>query len=1507
MSARTVGVLLLLVMLPAFLSVSGPASLFVSGQGGSSSAAASATTPLDFARIKSDVSLFSSIPSRFTGYPGSYEAAQIILDRFKSLHLDSVFTINYTTTVPLDEGSYVRVGDRNFTAYSLYPNVVAYGEGVTKGRLVYVGDGSLASIKGIDLNGTIALMSFNSGDNWLNVVNLGAKAVVFYGGNNSGVSEALAKVTNVPLNIPRLYVQDAEAQELIALASTGAEAEVDVGMKWENVLGINVIGEIKGSEDPSKLIMIMAHYDSASVVPALSPGAEDSIGLATMLEFARILASDRPRYTVWFVAVSGHWQASAGSRALVEDFLFGDPRVGTELFPYLAFCIDLSSGSTTPNLVMTDMLYHTNTALVGQKLNDMRLLMMQEVINKLPADLKSKIWSTELGSLRGLSYDSTGGSYGYQSAMSFRYVLDQDPFCAAGMLGVAAITINDMRPRAFSLSDTADRVDMDNAVLPQVRFVDMVIRVIMGSDITKIFSGDWSQLKPTRFGQYNTGIAFLHLIIQTVKYNPLIASLYTTVPDALVVMYEVNAPFYRYVYESNSTGETVIDGLIPSIGSMAGARYNVFAYKIDAEGRIIFAPDDGPNGAGGVFPTAIRVIEDNQVSRTVLFECGSVVAFDVVSPATLQATNARDSLYNARNAYSQVAFQYAGYECPMTLSITPFKIIGYAPPDSWGFQYDPDMGVAVTYVPPGIALGLIIKATSLTKPVGLFINATPTNPDGSGFVLPVAGDVLFMADGLIGQCSDLIDVALARYGAQAAKGVLDPTTTQNVQSTIYYGGTVDSMLGSEDYAGAFANGLLTWGFGQAAYSASLGALRDSVTSVIIAFALAIPFVVLFSALAYGLTRGSRSMVFTAAVAIVVALVLSICHPGFALAANVPAIFMGIVVIALILPALFFLFANFSTALSELRRTVFGAHFLERSGFEVSFSAISIGLGNMRKRPLRTVLTLSSIVLVAFALSSLTSVTTMRVVNVVESTTTVQYNGLLVHTPSFFPMDRNSLLDVATFLGAQDMSERYWVYLPGSPSQGMPTAIRVRSCSNTSRYADISALAGISPLEVKATFANSSQFIVQGSMFADDNEYSCLLSTGLASFLGVSTNDTIYVDGCTLRVAGIYDAAKMTPLVKDSDGYADLVPVDYSRMTLEQRFDLTFFSFNDIILIPSGIARQFPEASLTSIFIPLKGQSVESALDKVKTVFTAFEGIDFYLTWNGKVYLFSKQNAQSMFGIQFLVVPLVMAGLVTMSTVLGGVMERLREAGIYSSLGLAPMQVGLMFLTENVVYAIVGGMLGYLGGMSVSFAFKQLGILGGLVTNYTSMSVAIAIGTIIVLVLLASIYPMYRVALIVTPSLERRWRIETKPKGDVWDIPIPFRVKDEEKAMGIAVFLREYLWSKRIERAENFTVEEVSAKREDSALVLRSRVWLPPYEENIRHDVQITILKSKTELRYLIDMKMKRVSGAYESWVKFSYPFVDEVRKQLLVWSLLTPAQAEKYTKLARQEFGSGEQ
>jgi len=1452
-------------------------------------------------RIRNDVQLFSSLQSRFTGYPGFYNAASIIAERFSELQL-KVTLFNYPQLVPYDEGSWLKVGGQTIEAFGLYPNGVATGERSAYGKLMYAGYGTPSEFNGLDVQDNIILLEFNSGSAWVTAASLGASAIVFLDDGTTTQYEAKAKLSSLPLSIPRLYVAREQAAEMRRLSTTNPSAELFNGMVWKEVEGIDIVGEMRGTEDPSSVIIVTTHYDSASIVPAISPGADDAISISAMLEFIRMLRETgfSPRYTVWFIAMSGHWQGLSGAREFVEKTYFNNTKIGTEIKPYLAVSLELTSGSPHTNLVLAGMMYGINTNAAFKKVNVLNVLLTRTVgsFRQSYPGIWSNVGTTILFGLTGL-----GQADSFRSGAAFKFNLDMEAFQLANTVALGVVTFDDVRLSFFTPTDNVESVDFEKA-LPQCQFTAYVLMDILGVPISSIYAGapdSWSELKPpeSRIGQAYTGVGFATLYVESVKYSPTNPSLYASVPNALVLIGNPSDPFSLIVTRANSSGVAEIHGMQPQMTSASAANIRMSSYLMDDEGRITYAPDGGYYGTGHNYPASIQIFDNRQKARAVVFECGNVAVFDIAGPTNLEAPYSPSSFYGATNAYS-TELARALYETPLTLDVMMLRMPGYAGLDSWGYAFDPTIGAVLIYAPPNVGFAFKVLTTALTKTSAIFANVTLANQDGYGYYLENPGDRLAIDGSLTGSLREPLTLAYGRYLAQEDIQVIDPTTTKQLEAAEQLNSTFSNSVMRKDYESLMADSLLAWGFSIRAYDSSLGVLRDGVMSVVITFALAIPFVLLFVSLVYGLSKGYRSVGFVGATAIVVVLLLTLFHPGFRLAANIPAIFMGTLVVALVIPVLFFLFVDFSSSLSELRREVFGAHFLERSGFDVSFSSVTIGISNLQKRKFRTALTMAGIVLVSFALSSLTSVTEIRVLQVTPVQTSIKYNGIIVRTPNFFPLDEKLVGLAAMYLSnGTEYASRYWVYMPTITKGG---AMGTMLVSAHNQSVEINALSGISPLELKASFIDSAQFL-NGTMFSEDDMFSALIADDLARGLGVSVGDEILVEGIKLKVVGILDTAKMLSLVKDADGFTDVLPVNTYRMSSERATGVSSaYALNpsSVIFVPSRLVELIPEASLTSVFIPADGADFNDLKDRAGELFSAFDGLNIYLTYNGTVYQYSKRNETSLFGFQFVVVPIIIAVLITMSTILGGVMERLKEGYIYSSLGLGPLQVGLMFLGENLVYAIVGSMIGYLSGMSVSYLLREWGIIQ-LTVNYTSSFVMIAIGSVILMVLVASLYPLYKISILVTPSLERRWRIPTKPQADVWEIPIPFRIKDDEKAGGIAAFVREYLWNNRIERTGVFTVETVDTSRVESTMNVRARVKLAPYEQDIRQDMTLAITKSITEGKFLVFLNLQRVSGPYDSWVRFNYPFIDEVRKQMLVWSLLSPEEESRYIALAKSQ------
>ncbi len=78
----------------------------------------------------------------------------------------------------------------------------------------------------------------------------------------------------------------------------------------------NIVATLPGRTDPSHVVIVGAHYDSASNAPlVLAPGADDNAsGTAVVLELARVLHSRQFDFTIKFIAFSGEERKLLGSQ-----------------------------------------------------------------------------------------------------------------------------------------------------------------------------------------------------------------------------------------------------------------------------------------------------------------------------------------------------------------------------------------------------------------------------------------------------------------------------------------------------------------------------------------------------------------------------------------------------------------------------------------------------------------------------------------------------------------------------------------------------------------------------------------------------------------------------------------------------------------------------------------------------------------------------------------------------------------------------------------------------------------------------------------------------------------------------------------------------------------------------------------------------------------------------------------------------------------------------------------
>ena len=114
----------------------------------------------------------------------------------------------------MDKGAHLRLpSGQLYQLHALWPNGVRTStlpSGGITGHLIDAGRGTLAELDGQQVEGSIALMAFGSGNNYVEVRALGARSILFYDDGRVTRGEAAEKFLQVPVDIPRFWIEETD-------------------------------------------------------------------------------------------------------------------------------------------------------------------------------------------------------------------------------------------------------------------------------------------------------------------------------------------------------------------------------------------------------------------------------------------------------------------------------------------------------------------------------------------------------------------------------------------------------------------------------------------------------------------------------------------------------------------------------------------------------------------------------------------------------------------------------------------------------------------------------------------------------------------------------------------------------------------------------------------------------------------------------------------------------------------------------------------------------------------------------------------------------------------------------------------------------------------------------------------------------------------------------------------------------------------------------------------------
>jgi ABC-type antimicrobial peptide transport system permease subunit len=1456
---------------------------------------------IDFYKIMSDVRFFSSLGSRVLGYPGYFKAKQYIIDRFREYGLN-VTIQNYKTAMPMEKISWIYVGapyNLNLTAYALWPNgglAASVLKGFT-GNLYYVGQGDLGDLDGINLTNSILLMDFNSGKNWLKAAELGAKAVIFIEPFGTDRYEALEKGTISPLNFPRLFVNSTAGRLLQKVAEQNIPITIHTEMYWREVEGHNIIGVMEG-ELKDDVIIISAHFDSWSIVPSVSPSAEESISISTLLELARYFSRHKPLRTIWFVAYSGHWEGGIGPVEFVEHVLLKSTKrvwvqIGIDLSsetwnvdflhlsPYLAssgIWQDVPSGSFARS-PQYNMRFKWIESQVFSLLSGIDVTKLKESASLKISNLTSLVkFNFEVGLSGGIAWGWWGTQTNY-------YALDTEPSLAINMLAFTIRTQFARRSSWLTPINNFDEIKWSN-VIPQIWIVTATSNYFAN---VPSFDVDWSSIAPARIyvsTNYILGSSILEG--KTAEFNPE-TGWYSPVPKALVRMTiyssrdEYTWPFiYRYKM-SDENGEFRFYGIIPYM------QWVFDAWKFDENtGDIVYCLDQGFYGlaqglTGGITNTAYALTERVTVLLP-MFRCVPVTVFGLIDFRRMRRTAITDIRPPYHMFFAESAELRVYDAVSKSLPIFYYTTFGMAD------------GVGIICVKNGTRISIIFNpnVAELSNPFVVLTNSTDDNPEGYGYTV---NKPLVLSNTIYLSARDLYLITTGRYEKLARLQVRSLYAEDMIQKAKSFLQNAEKYYDNLSWSKAYINSILALSYIAKAYLYSVMPLYGEASISIVFFALLVfPFSIFLESLLFK-QKGVKRFITLLITIILFFITFSAVHPAFTIMSNIQMAIIGVGILLMLIFVSAIFLMELRDLLTSVSISLLGFHIFKTEKVSAILHTIMACVENMRRRRLSVSLIFITITTFAAGLTSLTSTTYTYVISSQERAGEPPITGIVVKSLYGYPPETRGgvldkpLIDTLKLIAGKDfiVSPRVWLYPPFTYPEGC--IIEVVAENGKTAVLRPGVVLGLSSEEAEQVL---SDYISSGTA-TFFGRYEILIPSSLSDKLELKLYDKIYLKGLDRDFT--YIGGFTIPMVlSDIDQYY-WIPIDPGF-----EFDLSLIppiyppgaqpypiSTENLLIIPWETALKMGGFVSSISLIPVRDISFDEMKNLATLIAENFD-VQVYIGYHDRVITLFRLFSYRFLGWETTYILLAISSLSVMNFMMGSILSRKKEIFIYTSLGLSPTGAILMFLTEGIIVSFGGIIFGYLIGFGLNRIFIEMGILPSyFIFNFVSLSIIISMTIILISVLASSVYPSYLATKIITPSLERKWKVRTRPIGDSWEFPLPIRAREDE-LLAMLNYLREYYMGAGSQKP-SFRVNNVLLNLKDKYLLLD--LMLTPMEMGISQEVSFRILQMGRE--YGLTLIITRKTGDRKLWEQRNYPFIDDLRKQLLLWRSLPLREKEKYS------------
>jgi hypothetical protein len=705
-----------------------------------------------------------------------------------------------------------------------------------------------------------------------------------------------------------------------------------------------------------------------------------------------------------------------------------------------------------------------------------------------------------------------------------------------------------------------------------------------------------------------------------------------------------------------------------------------------------------------------------------------------------------------------------------------------------------------------------------------------------------------------------------------------------------------------------------------------GSIAEAIWGILWYMGLLVPFVFFFEKLMFGFTDIRKQLLAEGVIFLVVFGLLWFLHPAFKMIRSSVMILLGFVIILISGGITLLLSSKFRENLDALKRLQGSVKGAEVNKAGILMTAFMLGLNNMHRRKVRTGLTCATLVLMTFVMICFTSVRS-NIVDQEKALSKAAYQGLLVKEARFKPIAASEISALDSRFGEMfTVNER--VALVGrrdwNLAQLVPPEVEVAvgEAPEISRQTakSVLLLRQTEPLRASLRLLTTNGWFSAAQAAQTQGPYPVLLPDTMAENLGltVAAVDTgsvkVRINGVVFAVHGVFESSSLSQ-AGDLDG-DNLLPFDTEGLVnpeisdsqvLAEREDPRVAAGQTVIALVDAFPVQVNGAWRTlSVAVDMGQTGFASAKREIAT-YLEQTGRETCYGLDGTAYIGRRARAKAVGGLADLLIPLIIAALTVLNTMKGSVYERRDEIFVYNAVGIAPRYVFFMFIAEALVYAVVGAVLGYLLSQGTGRVLTAMGWTGGLNMNFTSLSTVYASLAIAAATLLSTYFPAKSAMEIAKPAEKAGWELPPAEADEMtFALPFTFTHFDRIAVMG---FFHQYFVNHGEGSAGPFFASEprltLCDRRDplaDDGYIpsIEVPVWLKPFDLGVSQRIVIELATDADTGEYIATMRLLRLTGTKEAWLRLNAPLVSRIRRHFLHWRAVSDDLKQEFHGRARE-------